>query len=167
MSRLKLNERDPSFTLRLPQWNRWYPYDGGPENAAVRHCFLVTLPIPWWVNGGFNRRTLRVTFTNVRRPDDTFHNHGCSAVRAILRNGYREEILLPSGEIITQDWLPGMVGFIHAKCMHRIVKVFGKDSYSIWFRGVVTDDIRMLKSGSIGKDMTIRVASHPARARVY
>ena len=158
------NEKEPGL---LPAWHRWYPYDVKPPEAFLRQCFLVALPVPWRVNGKWVRRTVRATLSNVRKEDDTVHNHPGSAIRFIIWNGYREEVTRPDGSTFERDWLPGLIGYIPSTMYHRIVKVYGGDSYSVWFRGVVSEDIHFLKSTMLRKDTTIRVASHPRRARTY
>lgn len=158
------NESDVGF---WPAWHRWYPHNGTPESAFTRYCFLVRVPVPWRVDGRWVRRTLRATLSNVRRPDDTIHNHPASAIRIILRNGYREEVILPDGSTYERDWLPGMVGYIPPTMFHRIVKVYGDGSLTLWLRGVVVGDVKYLASSSVERDVVIKVASHPRRARTY
>jgi hypothetical protein len=137
-------------------WDRWIGNDpNGNDSTAVM-----------WVKHLFHRWGRRIDLHKIVKPDDesTFHTHPATAVRVILHGGYVEEILQrvpqqcciggPLRELCCEEqqyirtfkvWLPGDVGIIRPEFCHRIhALIGGSPSYSLWFRGRITHDIRLV-----------------------
>lgn len=67
-----------------------------------------------------------------------FHSHPAWAFRLILKGGYVEQ--RPDGRYFLYS--PGSCGFITPDFEHRIHKLLGPASYSLWIRGPIIAKIR-------------------------
>jgi len=147
------------------KWDYWYHREKPVEEAFLLNKYLIEAPIPWRVGGAFVRRTLRVNLNKIAStPDEIFHSHPGTAIRIILSGGYREHEWRPDGNHVVHEWRPGMVGIVPPTYRHRIFELLDGPSYSLWLRGVVTDDIWYLVDGV---EKTIKVASNARRARTF
>lgn len=87
---------------------------------------------------GFRGWSIRLhKFTD---PDDVgcFHSHPAVAYRLILWGGYTEE--QPDGT--QRDWNVGDFGRVMPDFVHRIHKLHGKISVSLWIRGPITHKVK-------------------------
>ena len=72
-----------------------------------------------------------------------FHTHPASALRVILVGGYVEEIEGGQG----YAWLPGQFGIVRSDLSHRIARLFGDVSYSLWIRAPKRQAIQLRGPG--------------------
>lgn len=81
-----------------------------------------------------------INLHKIVRGDDVgcFHTHPARALRIVLWGGYVEQ----RGDGSMVFWDPGKWGIITPEFEHRIAYLYGKASYTLWFRGHVTAEIK-------------------------
>lgn len=71
-----------------------------------------------------------------------FHTHLGTAYQIILWGGYVEEAVLPMSEKTEmRTWSPGRVGRITHDFEHRIDRLLGRVSWTLWIRGPITHQV--------------------------
>lgn len=98
---------------------------------------------------GFRGWTIRLhKFTDADDPG-CFHSHPAKAWRLILWGGYVEEIYPVGYEennispwFAFRTWKPGDFGYVAPDFVHRIDKLRGKVSISLWIRGPITHKVQ-------------------------
>ena len=144
------------------KWDYWYHREEPVEKAFLLNKYLIAIPIPWKSEFGWERRLLRVNLNKLAcTPDEIFHSHPGTAIRVILKGGYKEYEWKVDGNHVTHIWKPGDVGLVPPTYRHRIFELLNGPSYSLWLRGPITDDIWYLVDG---QEKTIKIASG-SRAR--
>ena len=93
-----------------------------------------------WQAGGW-----RVSLHRMVGVDDPgcFHTHPAFALRLILSGGYVEE--LEDGRSFA--WAPGMFGMVRPSLSHRIARLMGDASYSLWVRAPKSREIELRGPG--------------------
>lgn len=80
-----------------------------------------------------------------------FHTHPARAFRLVLWGGYWEQTTgrLVGGEpaLCLSPCGPGFFGWVTPEYTHRVASLMGKVSYSLWIRGPITHDIRLVGPG--------------------
>lgn len=127
--------------MSIAWWDRWIGnLDGEPVYFQKR--------LASWTWRG-NLWTLRLhKFVKADNPM-CFHSHPAHAYRLILWGGYVEQVMFT---VLTykQDfrrWLPGMFGYVAPDYVHRIDRLHGKASYSLWVHGPKVASIELHGSG--------------------
>lgn len=143
-------------------WNDWRgSLDGRPAMWIRR---LLWLPI---YRSAGKWRSIRIHLHKFVRADDKscFHSHPAWAIRIVLWGGYQEEVYIegtgcPFGEDLypadhryeliryLQFWRPGNIGIVRPTLIHRVAAIVnGRASYSLWIRGPICADARLVGEG--------------------
>lgn len=131
-------------------WDEWRgSLDGRPTFWLKRLLY-----IPLWKRAS-KWLGCRVDLHKFIGADDhgCYHSHPAYAIRIILWGGYVEEEFLGMlnadwEETRLHTWKPGMVGLIRPKFAHRVASLRnGRVSYSLWLRGPICADIKLLGTG--------------------
>lgn len=148
------------------KWDYWYHRDRPVEQAFLLNKHLLELAgVPWRYEGRWESRTLRVNLNKIAAtPDEIFHSHPGTAIRIILKGGYREHEWRADGKHVPHVWYPGDVGIVPPTYRHRIYELLDGPSYSLWLRGPVTNDIWYLQ-GDVEK--IIKVVSNKVRRLTF
>lgn len=131
------------------RWDEWR----GSIDGKTKVLFIKRLIcIPLWRNK-MGRMNFRVDLHKMAAADEPecYHSHPSWALRWILWGGYVEEIYAQDRAIprfYFDFWKPWDFGFVAPDFIHRIDRLLnGKSSYSLWFRGPVIQDVRLLGEG--------------------
>lgn len=137
--------------MHVELWDEWRgSLDGRPTMWISR-----LLQLPFWKKAG-KWLSCRVDLHKFIDVDDLdcFHTHPAHAIRIVLWGGYVEEILvaedIDGGHPRTEGktWRPGMVGHVRPALAHRLAGLLnGKSSYSLWLRGPICADVKLLGEG--------------------
>jgi hypothetical protein len=147
------------------RWDYWYHRERPIEEAFILNKFLLVAPLPWRFAGQWERRAVRINLNKILvSPDENFHSHPATAIRIILKGGYKEWEWRADGNHISRTWRPGMIGVMPPGYRHRIYELLGGPSYTLWLRGVVTSDIWYVADGL---EKTIKIVSNPVRRRTF
>jgi hypothetical protein len=126
-------------------WDEWRgSLDGRPTFWLKRLLY-----IPVWKRAG-KWLGCRVDLHKFIGADDDgcFHSHPAWAVRIILWGGYSEEIFKGGMGGFYRTWFPGDIGIIRPEFAHRVQGlVNGRSSYSLWLRGPICADVKLLGDG--------------------
>lgn len=111
-------------------WDEWRGQDGKPTMLIKR---LVKV-------GGF-----RVDLHKFISADDPgcFHSHPAWAVRMVLWGGYIEQVWGAG----FRRFFPGRIGIISPAFAHRVSGLVYRASYSLWVRGPVIAEVKLLGDG--------------------
>lgn len=133
--------------MHVEIWDEWRGgLDGRPTMWICR-----LLQIPFWRRNG-KWLSVRLDLHKFVGADDPgcFHSHPAWAVRWVLRGGYLEEPYAPEN---TSGWRelialrPGTIGIIRPAFAHRVHKLRNGPSYSLWLRGPICADMKLLGDG--------------------
>lgn len=157
---------------------RWYIAEEFPEVPlahAQRACDMLNFADFWdeWRGGTADQPVmlvarmlkiggLRVDLHKMMLPDaaNCFHTHPAWAIRIVLWGGYIEEILDPALFSYYRRWFPRRVGIIAPRFCHRIDHIMNhRASYSLWLRGPVVANVKLVGSGWSAADL----GEHPER----
>lgn len=134
------------MTLDFILWDEWRgSLDGRPTMWISR-----LLKIPFWRKAG-KWLSVRVDLHKFVGADDwgCFHTHPAHAFRIILKGGYVEQF--PDGDMMY--WHPGSFGHVKPELAHRVSALFNnmegepQPSYSLWFRGPICADVKLIGDG--------------------
>lgn len=126
-------------------WDEWRGHPDGRPTMLISRLFKL----PFWRKAGkllFCRVDLHKF---VGRDDfDCFHTHPAYAIRIVLWGGYSEEIFKGGQGGFYRAWLPGDIGIVRPDLAHRVSTILnGKSSYSLWLRGPICADVKLLGDG--------------------
>ena len=102
-----------------------------------------------WIKRLFGAWGWRTSLHMMVKADDAecFHTHPATAIRVILAGGYVEE--LEGG--VEREWRPGMVGIVRPALSHRIARLRGDRSFSLWIRAPKSAAIQLRGAGFAAK----------------
>ncbi len=88
---------------------------------------------------------LRVQLHKIIKADEyeCFHTHPYTAIRIILWGGYVEEL----ENKMLRVWRPGAIGVVTPSYCHRVHRLIGGDSYSLWIRFKKVAEVELRGSG--------------------
>lgn len=104
----------------------------------------------FWLKRLLHFRGYRMDLHKFVGADDQgcFHSHPSYAVRIVLWGGYEEQVIEEGRGTYWADWRPGSIGIIAPAFAHRVSKLLnGRVSYSLWFRGPIIAQIKLLGWG--------------------
>jgi len=122
------------FRPRL-QWTEWRSDFDGKVTMQI-------MPLLRW-------RGRRIDLHRMVGVDSSecFHTHPARAIRIVLWGGYDEEIHAGGNSRLRRSCEPGLVGLVLPDLAHRISRLHGRVSYSLWLRGRKTDPIWLVGAG--------------------
>ncbi len=137
-------------------WDEWRgSLDGRPTMWIKR---LLKLPIWWWAG---KLRSCRVDLHKFVAEDDydCYHSHPAWAIRIVLWGGYIEEVYDDATYAnnlfgALRVWFPGRVGVIRPSFAHRVHELCARTSYSLWLRGPICADVKLLGDGWKAQQMS-------------
>lgn len=118
-------------TQMILSWDRW---QGTLDGRVI-----------FWTKHLFHWRGWRIDLHKFVGADDAmcFHSHPAWAFRVVLWGGYEEEKYRRT----FRRFFPGRFGVVSPHYCHRIHRLFGRVSYSLWLRAPVSHDIYLLGRG--------------------
>lgn len=135
------------MTLDFIFWDEWRGSLDGRPTMWISRLFKL----PFWRRAG-KWLSLRVDLHKFTGTDDAYcyHTHPAYAVRIVLWGGYIEEMPREEGASIPRYAVlePGSIGLVRPEFAHRVCGLLnGKASYSLWLRGPICADVKLIGEG--------------------
>lgn len=141
--------------MHVEFWDEWRgSLDGRPTMWISR-----LLKLPFWRRAG-KWLSVRVDLHKFVAADDwgCFHTHPAHAIRIVLWGGYCEQY--PDGNM--KHWHPGAIGHVPPSLCHRVSGLFnGGPSYSLWIRGPICADVKLVGDGWAAQKATAEGMGDP------
>jgi hypothetical protein len=132
----------------LQPWLHWDEWRGEHDGRVV----MRTKHLASW-------RGWKLDWHQVIAADalECFHTHPAKALRFVVWGGYDEEVDLPSPWPQLTGWIssyrewrpcgPGFVGMVYPETCHRVARLHGRVSYSIWLRWPKSHGVQLRGAG--------------------
>jgi hypothetical protein len=134
-------------------WMGWHEWRGSLDGRPTMYIKRL-LQLPFWRRAG-KLLSCRVDLHKFVAADDEgcFHTHPAYAIRLVLWGGYVEQAAhddQESGVLRTEHvwWEPGDIGLVRPELAHRVARLLkGRASYSLWLRGPICADVKLVGDG--------------------